>query len=43
MSKLKAVAGETVALVKKLDESRDRVADRADTAAKASKLVAAGR
>lgn len=31
MSKLKAVAGEAVALVKKLDESRDRVVDHADT------------
>lgn len=41
MGKVKALAGAVVALVKKLDDNRDRVADHADTAAKTGKLVAA--
>ncbi|MFJ3523352.1 hypothetical protein ACIPO9_12770 [Pseudomonas sp. NPDC090203] len=41
MGKVKAVTGAAAALVKKLDENRDRIADRADSAAKAGKLLAA--
>ena len=41
MGKFKALTGTVVALVKKLDDNRDRVADHADTAAKTGRLVAA--
>lgn len=41
MGKVKALTGGAVTLVKKLDDNRDRVADHADTAAKAGRLVAA--
>lgn len=41
MGKVKALAGVAVTLVKKLDDNRDRVADHADTVAKAGKLIAA--
>ncbi|WP_053161261.1 hypothetical protein [Pseudomonas sp. P1.8] len=41
VGKVKALAGAAVTLVKTLDDHRDRVADHADTAAKAGRLVAA--
>lgn len=41
MRKVKAVAESTVVLAKKLDENRDKIAEHADIAAKAGKLVAA--
>lgn len=41
MRKVKAVAESAVILVKKLDENRDKIADRAETASKAGKLIAA--
>lgn len=41
MGKVKALAGAAVTLVRKLDDNRDRVADHADSAAKAGRLVAA--
>ncbi|BFT64677.1 hypothetical protein [Pseudomonas moorei] len=41
MGKVKALAGAAVTLVRRLDGHRDRVADHADTAAKAGRLVAA--
>ncbi|MNJ25530.1 hypothetical protein D3C77_199770 [compost metagenome] len=41
MRKAKTVVESTVTLAKKLDENRDKIADHADTAAKAGKLLAA--